>query len=163
MSPPRTSAPARSNRSRSRRHRAFPTQEIQKLVKDAEAHAAEDKNARDLAEACNKADAAIYQVEKTLKDYGDKISPEEKNAITEAIAKANKAKELSDPVEIDKAIEELMQASHKMAEEMYKQTAGQAEGQPGPAPGQEAPKQEGQARKPDDGAMDADFEVVDDK
>ncbi len=135
--------------------------EIQKLVKDAEAHASEDKKARDLVEARNKADASAYQAEKSLKEYGDKISEPDRNRIKEAIEKVNKAKELTDPAEIDKAVEELMQASHKMAEEMYKQQASQQQaGQPGgPPPGQEPPG----GKKPDDGAVDADFEVVDDK
>jgi molecular chaperone DnaK len=99
--------------------------EIQKLVKDAEAHVGEDKKARDLAEAKNKLDNAIYQVEKTLKDFGDKISEDEKKKVKEAIDKANAAKNLSEPAEIERTIEELMQASHKIAEQMYKeQSAG---------------------------------------
>jgi molecular chaperone DnaK len=143
--------------------------EISKLVKDAEANAADDKKARDLAEARNKADAAAYQVEKSLKDFADKINETEKKQIQDAIEKVNKAKELTDPAEIDKAVEELMQASHKMAEEMYKQSAAQGAqgapgGQAGPTPGQQPPPGDGgSGRKPDDGAVDADFEVVDDK
>jgi molecular chaperone DnaK len=139
--------------------------EIQKFVKDAESHASEDKNARDLAEARNKADAASYQVEKTLKEFGDKIAEEERNKIKEAIDKTNKAKTASDPAEIDKAVEELMSASHKLAEQMYKQQAqGQPGGpQPGPQPG-ESQAGTGQSKdKPPDGAVDTDFEVVDDK
>jgi molecular chaperone DnaK len=137
--------------------------EIQRLVRDADVHAAEDKRSRELAEARNKADAAIYQVEKSLKDYGDKISDGERNRIKDAIDRATKAKNSSDAPEIDKAVDELMQASHKMAEEIYKQqTAGQAGG-PGPQPGQPSPGTGEQKRKPDDGAVDADYEVVDDK
>ena len=136
--------------------------EVQKMVKDADAHADEDKKNRELAEARNKADNSIYQVEKTLKDFGDKLSEEERKKIQEAINKANSLKTSTDPVEINKAIDELMQASHKMAEEMYKQQAAQT-GQAGPQPGQEPPKEQDKKRKPDDGAVDADFEVVDDK
>jgi molecular chaperone DnaK len=136
--------------------------EVQKMVKDADAHADEDKKNRELAEARNKADNSIYQVEKTLKDFGDKLSEDERKKIQEAIGKANSLKTSSDPVEINKAVDELMQASHKMAEEMYKQQAAQT-GQAGPQPGQEPPKEQDQKRKPDDGAVDADFEVVDDK
>jgi len=118
--------------------------EIQKLVKDAEAHVGEDKKARDLAEAKNKLDNAIYQVEKTLKDFGDKISEDEKKKVKEAIDKANAAKNLSEPAEIERTIEELMQASHKIAEQMYKeqsagpqaQTGPETAGQAGPAGGQ---------------------------
>jgi len=135
--------------------------EIQKLVKDAEAHSSEDQKAKELVEARNKADAAAYQAEKSLKDYGDKIAEPDRNRIKEAIEKVKKAQELSDPADIDRVVEELMQASHKMAEEMYKQQASQQQtGQPGgPPPGQESPG----GKKPDDGAVDADFEVVDDK
>ncbi len=133
--------------------------EIDKMVKDADAHAAEDKHNKDLAEARNKADSAVYQVEKTVKEYGEKLSDDEKKKVNEAIEKTKGVQSSSDPEEINKAVEELMQASHKIAEEMYKQQSTQqtgAEGaQTGPA---EAPPED----KGDDGAVDADFEVVDD-
>jgi molecular chaperone DnaK len=131
--------------------------EIEKLVKDAEVHAAEDKKSRDLAEARNKADSSIYQVEKTLKEFGDKLSEDDKKKTKEAIDKANSVKNSSDPDEINRAVDEMMQASHKMAEEMYKQQgAQQAAGDTGPA------EEKGGKDKGDDGAVDADFEVVDD-
>jgi molecular chaperone DnaK len=140
--------------------------EIQKLVKDAEAHSTEDKKAKELVEARNKADAAAYQAEKSLKEYGDKISVDDRNRIKEAIDKVNKSKDLNDPAEIEKAIEELMQASHKMAEEMYKQQASQQAGQAGPqaeaGPQPGAGPESSGGKKPDDGAVDADYEVVDD-
>jgi len=136
-------------------------QEISKLVKDAEVHASEDKKARDLAEARNKADNAVYQIEKNLKDYGDKISDDDRRKIKEAIDKVNRVKTGNEPVDIDKAVEELMQASYKMAEEMYKH-AGSGATQQEP-PGQSSAEQGESKRKPDDGAVDADFEVVDDK
>lgn len=131
--------------------------EIEKLVKDAEVHAAEDKKSRDLAEARNKADSSVYQVEKTMKEFGDKLSEDEKKKIKEAIDKANSVKNSSDPDEINRAVDELMQASHKMAEEMYKQQgAKQAAGDAGQAEGKT------DQGKGDEGAVDADFEVVDD-
>ncbi|UCC80266.1 MAG: molecular chaperone DnaK [Candidatus Zixiibacteriota bacterium] len=137
--------------------------EIDKMVKDAEAHAAEDKKARDLVDARNKADSTIYQVEKSLKDYGDKLTEDDKKKIQDAIEKANKAKDSEDAAEIEKAVEELLSASHKMAEEMYKQqasqeTAGATQEQ---AAGAESDKDAG--TKGDEGAVDADFEVVDDE
>jgi len=138
-------------------------QEIAKMEKDAEAHAAEDKKERELVDARNKADSTIYQVEKSLKDYGDKLAEDEKKKIQEAIEKANKAKDLSDPAEIDKAIEELLKESHKMAEEMYKQQSEQpTEGAAGEQ-AQQASEGAESANKGDDGAVDADFEVVDDE
>lgn len=134
-------------------------QEIDKMVKDAETHAAEDKKSKDLAEARNKADSSVYQVEKSLKDFGDKLSEDEKKKINEAIQKVKSVQNSSDPAEIDKAVEELMQASHKMAEHMYKQQDQQAGAGPsGEGAAGETPKEE----KRDDGAVDADFEVVDD-
>jgi molecular chaperone DnaK len=135
--------------------------EIEKLVKDGEAHAAEDSQAKQLAEARNKADNAVYQVENSLKNFGDKISEEEKGAIKAAIDKTNSARNSSDPAEIERSIDELMKASHKMAEEMYKQSAG-PQAQPGQEPGQGDAAAD-QKKKPGDGAVDADFEVVDDK
>jgi molecular chaperone DnaK len=136
--------------------------EIDKMFKDAEVHAAEDKKTRELAEARNKADSSIYQVEKSLKEFGDKLSDDEKTKIKEAIDKATSVKNSSDPEEINKAVEEMMQASHKMAEEMYKQqTAQQAGGAEAQTQASEEPPKKDEG-KGDDGAVDADFEVVDD-
>lgn len=136
--------------------------EVDKMVKDAEANAAEDKKTRELTEARNKADSAIYQVEKSLKEFGDKLSDDEKNKIKEAIDKATSVKNSSDPEEINKAVEEMMQASHKMAEEMYKQqTAQQAGAGEAQAQASEEPPKKDDG-KGDEGAVDADFEVVDD-
>ena len=139
-------------------------QEVDKMVKDAEAHASEDKKTRDLIEARNKADSTIYQVEKSLKDYGDKLSDDDKKKIQEAIEKATKAKDLDDPADIDKAVEELLSASHKMAEEMYKEQASQQQAA-GAGPEQASGAQTGgdNGGKSDEGAVDADFEVVDDE
>ncbi len=129
--------------------------EIDKMVKDADSHAAEDKKTRELAEARNKADSAIYQVEKTMKDYGDKLTDDEKKKVIEAIEKTKSVLNSSDPKGIDKAVEDLMQASHKIAEEMYKQQTSQ---QAGASAGAQA---EPSGEKGDEGAVDADFEVVD--
>jgi molecular chaperone DnaK len=140
-------------------------EEIQKKVKDAEAHAEEDKKKKGLVEARNKADQIVYTTEKTLKDYGDKVSDDEKKNIEEKIEKVKQAAKGENAEEINKSIDELMQASHKIAEQMYKQTAG-AQQQAGP---QEPPKEEKKEEKKEDkdkgkeGAVDADFEVVDDK
>jgi molecular chaperone DnaK len=138
--------------------------DIQKLVKDAEAHAGEDKKARDLAEARNKLDNAIYQVEKSLKDFGEKVSEDDRKIIKEALDKALAAKNFTEPADIDRAVEELMQASHKMAEEMYKASSATGQQAPGGAEsGGHTETEGGPGRKPGDGAVDADFEVVDDK
>ncbi len=134
--------------------------EVDKMVKDADAHAAEDKKTRELAEARNKADSSIYQVEKSLKEFGDKLSDDEKNKIKETIDKATSVKNSSDPEEINKAVDEMMQASHKMAEEMYKQQTAQQAGAGEAQASEEPPKKD--EDKGDEGAVDADFEVVDD-
>ncbi|HWO57475.1 MAG TPA: molecular chaperone DnaK [bacterium] len=137
-------------------------QEIKAMVKDAEAHADEDRKKKALIEARNKADQMVYTVEKTLKDFGDKVSADEKKRIEEAIARVKSVQAGSDTAAIDAAVDELTRASHKLAEEMYKQsTAGPqqtAGAQPtGGAAADEAAKPKG------DGAVDAEYEVVDDK
>ncbi|HUU45720.1 MAG TPA: molecular chaperone DnaK, partial [Acidobacteriota bacterium] len=134
--------------------------EINSMLKDAEAHSEEDRKKTELIEARNKADQMVYTTEKTLKDHGDKVGPDEKQKIEAAIAKVKSVQEGSDTKAIDDAVEELMQASHKLAEEMYKQKAAeQPQGAPGPPPGgAEEPPETG---KSDGDAVDADFEVVD--
>ncbi|MEW5875434.1 MAG: molecular chaperone DnaK [Candidatus Zixiibacteriota bacterium] len=136
--------------------------EIQKMVKDAESHAEEDKKKKVLIEARNKADQMVYTTEKTLKDFGDKVSSDDKSKIEAAIAKVKSVQEGSDAKAIDDAVEELMKSSHKLAEEMYKQqaaSAGAAQQQQSTAQ-QGAPSGEGQG---DGQAVDAEYEVVDDK
>lgn len=136
--------------------------EIEKMVKDAESHASEDKKNRELVEARNKADSSIYQVEKTLKEFGEKLSDEERKKVNEAIEKTKSVQSSSNPDEINKAVDELMQASHKVAEHMYKQQTAQGAG-PGTTETEEGGAQEQpKDQKRDDGAVDADFEVVDD-
>jgi molecular chaperone DnaK len=138
-------------------------EEVEKMVKDAEAHSAEDKKTRDLVEARNKADSTVYQVEKSLKEYGDKLSEEDKKKIQEAMEKTTKAKDLDDPAEIEKAVEELLSASHKMAEEMYKhQDSQQQAAGAGPETETDAGSEDTKTKE-DEGAVDADFEVVDDE
>ncbi len=139
-------------------------EEIDRMMKDAEAHEAEDEEKRKLIEVRNKADQMIYSTEKTLKEHGDKVGEEEKKKIDAAVEKVKAAMNGSDAQAIETAVEELMQASHALAAEMYKQTAEQQGGaqQPGggPQPGTEgtgaAPGGEGE------GTVDADYEVVDD-
>ena len=139
-------------------------EEIQKKVKDAEAHAEEDKKKKSLVEARNKADQLIYTTEKTLKEYGDKISADEKKNIEEKMEKVRQAMKGESADEINKSIDELMQASHKIAEQMYKQTAGAQQQQaPSQEPTKEEKKEEKKEGKGKEGAVDADFEVVDDK
>jgi len=138
-------------------------QEIDKMVKDAEKHAEEDKQKSDLIQARNEADQLIYSSEKTMKDLGDKVSTDEKTKVEEAIKKVRDAMAGESAEAINKAKEELMQASHKIAEEMYKQSqqAAQPGQEAGQAPGGEQPKSDAESGD-DSGAVDADYEVVDD-
>ncbi|MCD6162891.1 MAG: molecular chaperone DnaK [candidate division Zixibacteria bacterium] len=141
--------------------------EVDKMKKDAEIHGEEDKKHRELVEARNKADSMIYSTEKSLKEYGDKISDDDKQKIEQAV---NSCKEVlkSDDVEaINKAVEEVMSASHKLAEEIYKKTAAESAeaGAEQQTAEQAAASDDAKEDTKDkgDGAVDADFEVVDDK
>jgi molecular chaperone DnaK len=141
--------------------------EIQKLVRDAEAHAEEDKKRKELIEARNQADSMVYSVEKNIKEFGDKVDAAEKAKIEEAITKTKKALEGDDLDAIKKAQDELMNVSHKLAEAMYAKTAGGQGGGPqagGPQAGaggasQQAGGQQASGKKDDD-VVDADFEEV---
>jgi molecular chaperone DnaK len=137
-------------------------EEIQKLVKDAEAHVDDDKRKRDLVEARNQADAFAYSVEKNIKEFGDKIDAAEKAKIEDAVAKTKKAIEGDDIEAIKKAQEELTTASHKLAEAMYAKTAGEQQAAQGAGAGAGAGAQAGAqgGGKKDDDVVDADFEEV---
>jgi len=133
--------------------------EIDRMVRDADSHAEEDKKKRKLVEARNKADQVIYTTEKSLKEYGDKVSEEERGKIKEAVEKLKGAMQTESAEIIEQKIEEVMTASHKLAEELYKKTTAE---QPAQAERpEEKPKEE--EKKDKEGAVDADYEVVDDK
>src|SRR5881296_509357 len=131
-------------------------EEIDRLVKDAQAHTEGDKQRRKLAEARNQADNLIYSTEKNLTEHGDKISDDDKNKIKDAIGAVRKAMEGNDPSAIESAMQTLSTASHKLAEEMYKKATASAPGSEGPAQGNG-----GASAKSDDKVVDAEFEEVD--
>jgi molecular chaperone DnaK len=135
--------------------------EIQKLVREAEQHAEEDKLRKELIEARNHADSMVYSVEKNVKEFGDKVDAAEKTKIEEAITKTKKALEGDDIEAIKKAQDELMTVSHKLAEAMYAKTAG-GQGGPGADGGaqQQAGDQQQASGKKNDDVVDADFEEV---
>lgn len=115
-------------------------EEIKKMVREAEAHAEEDRRKKQLAEAKNEADNMIYTVEKTLSEMGDKISDDEKKRIQEALENCRQIKDTSSDInEIKSATEELAKASHRIAEELYKKAGAS---QPGTGPSSEAKKEE---------------------
>jgi len=137
--------------------------EVEKMAKDAESHAADDRKQRDQIEARNRADAMVYNVEKTLKEHRSKISDAEAKDIEAALEETKKAMGDGDPDKLNAATDKLTQASHKLAEAMYK-TAGQPAGGAGAAgAGSGAGDgQQGQS-KPKDDVVDAEFVDVDDK
>ena len=138
-------------------------EEIDAAVKDAELHAEDDKKKKELIDVRNTADSLIYSTEKSLKDLGDKIDGETKSKIEDATGNLKKAMESDDAEEIKRLSEELTQASHKLAEAMYQQSAqaGQEQaGAQGPGAAQDAQPGADQSQKNDDDVVDADFEEV---
>ncbi len=130
-------------------------EEIKKMIKDAEAHAAEDKKRRQLAEARNQLDSLIYTTEKSLKEFGDKIDSTDKQSIEEAIARAKKAMESNDLDTLKSAQDELTRSSHKLAEAMYAKASQGA--RPG---GAQTGAQEGPRQRAQEDVVDADYEDV---
>ena len=128
-------------------------EEINKLVREAEANAAEDKKKQETIEARNQADALIYATEKSLKDLGDKVDPAVKADVESKKEALKKVMEGSDTEAIKKASDELSQASHKLAEMLYKNAQAQQQGAQGAQQAQDAGKK-------DDDVVDADFTEV---
>jgi molecular chaperone DnaK len=145
-------------------------EEVERMAKEADAHSAEDKAQREAIEAKNQLDSMVYNVEKMLREQGEKISGSERGDVENAIADAKKALESNDKAQMDKARETLTKASHKLAEEMYKaaQPAGGAAGA-GPVNGASAgPGANGNGassgeKKKDEGVIDAEYVDVEDK
>src|SRR3989454_923554 len=142
-------------------------EEVERMAKDAEAHAADDKAKREEIDARNQLDSMVYQIEKMLRESGDKISGSERGDVENAVADAKKALESNDKGQMDSAREKLTQASHKLAEQMYKAAQAQpgAGAGAGPTPGA-APAGDGgdgQAKKKDEGVIDAEYVDVEDK
>ena len=141
--------------------------EVEKMARDAETHGAEDRKQRDTIEARNRADAMVYNVEKTLKDHRSKIGDAEAKEIEAALEDTKKAMAENDPDRINSTTDRLTTASHKLAEAMYKASsqpgAGAAPGGDGggSAPGGEGGKDDGGKGK--DNVVDAEFVDVDDK
>ena len=132
--------------------------EIQRMVKEAEANAAADKQRRELVETRNQTEALVHQVDRSLKEAGDKVGAQDKGEAEAALAAARSALEGTDEAAIKQAGERLSQAAMKLGEAMYKaQSAGGGPAEPGAA----GPQAGGAA--PDEKVVDAEFEEVDDK
>ncbi len=140
-------------------------EEVERMAKDAEAHAADDKAKREEIDARNQLDSMVYQIEKMLRESGDKISGSDRGEVENALADAKKALESNDKAQMDRAREALTQASHKLAEQMYKAAQPGPGAGAGPTPEAGAgpqPGGDGQAKK-DEGVIDAEYVDVEDK
>jgi molecular chaperone DnaK len=144
-------------------------EEVEKMQKEAEAHAEEDKKAKEAIEIRNNADNLAYQCEKQLKDLGDKLPGDKKTEIEGKIVAVREALKGSDTDAIKTAYDDLQNKFQSVSEELYKQAAASAGGAPGAGPGAAGPGPEasggaasGGAKKPDGDVVDAEFEVVDD-
>jgi len=142
--------------------------DIEKMVKDAEKNAAEDKKRREAVEAKNHGEALVHTTEKQIKEFGDKAPPGDKQAIEQAVSELKEALKGDDTAAIKAKTDALAQAAMKLGEAMYKAQAASAGGAPGAGdgaaggPGAGQPGGEG-AAKPEDKVVDADYEEVDER
>ncbi len=141
--------------------------EIEKMVKEAELHAEEDRKEKEKVEVMNEADTLVYSTEKSIKELGDKLSAEEKEKVERAVADLKQAMGSGDTADIKAKMETLTQASHKLAEEIYKNAGGAEGAAAGANQGAQAdPSGEASnaaANEPKSGSVeDVDYEVVDD-
>ncbi|MEW6684677.1 MAG: molecular chaperone DnaK [Candidatus Edwardsbacteria bacterium] len=139
-------------------------EEVEKMKKDAEAHAEEDRKKREVIEARNQADALVYSTQKTLREYGDKISSEDRRKIEEAIEKVKNVMKGENAAEIRRAIEDLNTAAYKIGEAIYAKTKGAPEAGPEPPPEFERKEEKPKEEKPKgEGAVEAEYRVEDDE
>jgi len=142
-------------------------EEVERMAKEADAHSAEDKAQREAIEAKNQLDSIVYNVEKMLRESGDKISGSDRGDVENAVADAKKALESNDKAQMDRARETLTKASHKLAEEMYKaaqaKTPEAGPGGPSADGAGAAPGGNGSGQKKDEGVIDAEYVDVEDK
>ena len=131
-------------------------EDIEKAVKESEAHAADDKKKREIAEVRNEADTLIYSVEKSVADYGSKLTETERTDIRNALETAKNVKDGSDIEAIKKAIADLSKTSHKLAEEVYSKMGKDQAGAGAAGPGGSG----GDGKKPEEKVVDAEFEEV---
>ncbi len=134
-------------------------EEIEKMRRDADAHASEDKKRREFAELHNKADSMVWQLEKLMKENEASISAADKDAMTSAIDKVKEAMKGTDADALKSAVSQLEQASHAFSKTLYEKAAGSAAGA-GPQPGASAQSDSSSDSKNDD-TIDAEFEVKD--
>jgi molecular chaperone DnaK len=136
--------------------------EIKRMVRDAEAHAEEDKKFRELVETRNRADGMVHAVEKSLKDLGEKVSGEERAKVESALSDLKSVLKGDDKDKIEKKLEALMTASANIAQQAYAQSNPQGAG-PDAAGGAAGGQGGGSGARADDNVVDAEFEEVKDK
>ena len=135
--------------------------EVEKMQREAEAHADEDKKAKDAIETRNNADNLAYQCEKQLKELGDKLDGAKKKDIEDAIAKVREALKGSDADAIKSASDELQAKFQSVSEDLYKAAAAAQQGAAGPGPEASAEPEASEPKKADADVVDAEFEMVD--
>ncbi len=148
-------------------HSGLSKEEIERMKKEAEAHAAEDKTRREMVDLRNRAEAVVFQVERELQEHGGKVGPQERSDIEAALNQAKEAMKTEDKGAIEKAMENLNRARMKLGEAIYKATAGAAAGAPGagaaaaaePPSGAEPPPSGAAGKKSPDDVIDAEYEV----
>src|SRR5687767_8857696 len=131
--------------------------EIQRMVKDAEAHAEEDRKTLELVNARNQAEALVHSVRKSLKEYGDKLDAGEKEKIEAAIKEAESVLKSENKTEIDEKAQVLAQAAQTLGQKMYAEEQAKAQAQ------QQEQEQQGESTKKDENVVDAEFTEVKDK
>jgi len=136
--------------------------EIQRMVKEAESNAERDRAEREKVEARNQAENAIHQTERTLQENGGEIDESTKQAVTSALDELKEKAKADDAVAIKAAIEKLNQVSHAMAQQIYQQAQQRAQGTGAQASGGESQQAQAEDGGNREGAVDADYEVVDD-
>jgi len=135
-------------------------EEIDKMIKEAEQFAEQDRKQKELIELCNQADGLAYSVEKTLKEHSDKIPAEEKESLNNKIAALRKAIDAKNESEIRSLMQEIEQASHRIAEILYKQTSTEQTTQQD-VTNQQTTQPQGEQEQGDKKVVDADYREVD--
>ncbi len=136
-------------------------EEVERMMKDAESHADEDKKRKEEIEARNKADQAVYGAEKMLLDMGSKLAPGDKAAVETAIESLKSAITANDAAAMNRAMEQLTQAQHRAAEALYKNAGSSAEGSGGSAGSGGSGGSEGAGSPGAEGSASSQGDVID--
>src|SRR5688572_11215987 len=138
-------------------------EEIQRMVRDAEANAEEDKKARELVDARNQCDHMVHSVKKSLTEQGDKVAADEKAKIEAALKDAEEAMKSDDKAKIESATQALAQSAHKLAEQMYAQEQAKQQADAGAQPAGGGTSSDASRKQDDSDVVDAEYEEVKDK